>query len=470
MEDREKIEELQRAVCAYNTGFYSTVNILVEISADMQFSNFCSILLQHHRKDKMIKFASDKFRRIYNQNNNNNKNNYPNRNNNSDNSNNIHNQQSQNPKNGEANLSQAGKGRKAGIKCWDCGKDNVKVGHPDCPDPGSKKFKPKKTQNNNNNNNNHRSEANHVANNPIIDIQKKFEKLSKELNDKVDNIHNTVTAYSTSIEPLTKHENDYLSRESILDEFLNHENNCCDRKPFDLSSLQIATHTESIFTTTSDSTTSNTDSSNTSAASSYCNDAHLFIDVMLVNNTASFQNGDDLFSTTTIIHSCCTPAYAINIQVNECNMINRNWRDLIPDSEKLQFDVQSAKTRNLVKQQQSSGSFLNHRHLLSSSTTTNSSAMVLTPNAADLELLKSSNKGFDSLRPPGVNLTNDPDFESEQQDKIVSKKPFLARNPLTATTTAIKGNKEVIKAGFANLKERYRQSSITYATNLLKIK
>jgi hypothetical protein len=128
MGDREKVEELQRAVCAYNTDFYSIINMLVENYADMNLDVFCNMLILHHRKSKMIKLAGERYQQTYKylSNNNNNSNNQRNQQSNNNNKNgnngtNINNSnQSSNESNGEAKLTQS-RGKKQ-IRCWDCGK------------------------------------------------------------------------------------------------------------------------------------------------------------------------------------------------------------------------------------------------------------------------------------------------------------------------------------------------------------
>jgi hypothetical protein len=60
MEEKEKIEELLRAVSAYDIKFYFTVNMVVNKSTNLQFNDFCSILHKLYQKSELVNFESER--------------------------------------------------------------------------------------------------------------------------------------------------------------------------------------------------------------------------------------------------------------------------------------------------------------------------------------------------------------------------------------------------------------------------
>ena len=372
--DRQRIDEIQRAVCSYDAEFYSIVNTTVDNHEEIRFQDFCSILVQHHQKKRMFKLSNEKFKKAqasyYKGNNNNGTNNNRGNNNNPAAGNNNESSSPPNGNNSEANNANAKSKRP--ILCWDCGKPGLKSGHDGCATPGSKKFKPANANFGKNNKGNQKEAHNVVANNPIVENQKQYEKMYRELSDQVKNVQSSMTAYTESIQPFLRQNNFEIEDERFVNDFLETNQN----------------QKEGNNVVTKEKCSSNKTRNNSNAGIVEDPNCKFVptIDCMIFYPEKSVQS------------ICCRTQQSSNsmsmLEVSDCNMLNSTWKDFIPETTASKYNLKTDSKQNNVKQ--------NSKDQIT----------VLTPNAADYEFKRSRAKALSSelsTKPPDYRMKSIPE-------------------------------------------------------------
>jgi hypothetical protein len=137
----------------------------------------------------------------------------------------------------------------------------------------------------------------------------------KDLNEKVINMRNTMEAYSTSILPLIR-QNDFVQRESnIIDEFLNHEHNCCKKSMSNNYNDEICDETMP----TIDCMITHQDE----ALKYKPTNVPIEPSSSIKEEGKDDDNNDDNNNRELFNH--------------ECNMMNSNWREYLPNSQKEKY-------------------------------------------------------------------------------------------------------------------------------------